>query len=538
MKNNKTLIRLIILFGFLSFGGAEAVAQENYHLDWLVLNDSIKTGSAAFYSEPKILYDSSSSAVYVFDNIYYVSLHLRCTKYSATGEKLWSVRYNRAFEGDWFIDAKLDSQGNVVLMGVSVYFVGDYPFTTVRTTVLMKIAPSGQLIWKIENLLDDETLYDTRTLFVDSEDNIYTSGWKRQGTAGAQQTFLNKYTPDGELDWQKTGFPSGIRFVYEIDGLIGLVGFTSGSEAYFSRKYTKAGGLVTNHYTLVDVTDSYLGSPGIVSHDGGYIRGSNGYGYEIQKFSHEGQVLWSYLKPIQDGIPNPWTNNSSIILEDDYGNAYGIGLYVYGEDDTQILITKIDSIGDFSWEIKVDGEGGGSFSDAAKIVGNYLYVTTLYSNGADSDFGFLIYNLDGELIYKTGRTQPASVGLEYRLWLNDIAIDENENIFILGTNDSYPQYDEYTTVLRYQKEPTAIIKPETQSLAFAPNPVHSGFRVVGLSVQRAASLSVYNTMGQLVFYKTLKDVKQTIDVSALREGIYFVELIQGDKRYVGKMEKI
>ena len=537
--------KIMLILLFLVIGCSNVFSQENYALDWLILEDDNETGESAFYSEPKILYDSITSSIYVFDNTHWAFFEMRCTKYSSEGEKLWTFIYNRAIESDLFIDAQLDSQGNVVFFGTTELNTGQAPPNNiVRSTSLLKLNPAGEVLWSFENDFDDDFLYDTRTLFVDSEDNIYLSGWRRDWPTGAQMTYLSKYSPEGVLEWQKTGFPNGIRQVYEIDGLIGYVGFTSGSAAYFSGKYTKAGEVVTSHYTLVDVTDSYLGSPGIVAHDGGYYRGSNAFGYEIQKFNHEGQVVWSYQKPAQDNITNEWVDRVRFILEDKNHSVYGIGIYSFHDDDIQVLITKIDSIGNFIWERKIDGEGGTtSPAEGYYYHDNHIYFSALYSNEDNPlDFGVFKYDLDGKLIFKTNRVPASAIGLERRLWPNGIVADEHENIYMIGTNNP-TIYIDYMTVLKYKKEPVAVKSPPlVLPLTISPNPVHGEFMIhwkdSEVSQNNPPHIAIYNMMGQLVLQLNTIDANQAIQVGHLPKGSYIVELTQEKKKFRGILEKM
>lgn len=63
---------------------------------------------------------------------------------------------------------------------------------------------------------------------------------------------------------------------------------------------------------------------------------------------------------------------------------------------------------------------------------------------------------------------------------------------------------------------------EVASLTYFPNPVKNNFILNNTTA--IDNVSVYNTLGQLVFIKSINNTKATIDFSALENGIYFVEI--------------
>ncbi|MBU3676596.1 MAG: T9SS type A sorting domain-containing protein, partial [Chitinophagaceae bacterium] len=71
-----------------------------------------------------------------------------------------------------------------------------------------------------------------------------------------------------------------------------------------------------------------------------------------------------------------------------------------------------------------------------------------------------------------------------------------------------------------------------------PNPTN-GVLMIGLrDVTRAVQFTLYDVQGRVVMQQTLAgQAKHVLDISALNQGIYFIDLVQGQQRFQGKLIK-
>lgn len=70
-----------------------------------------------------------------------------------------------------------------------------------------------------------------------------------------------------------------------------------------------------------------------------------------------------------------------------------------------------------------------------------------------------------------------------------------------------------------------------------PNPA-SDFIVVTLSENRVVVLSIMNLVGQIVQTNTIEARENYINISALKEGIYFVSFQSGDEKITQKLKVV
>jgi len=71
-----------------------------------------------------------------------------------------------------------------------------------------------------------------------------------------------------------------------------------------------------------------------------------------------------------------------------------------------------------------------------------------------------------------------------------------------------------------------------------PNPTN-GVLMIGLrDVTRSVQFTLYDVQGRVVMQQTLAgQAKQVLDISALNQGVYFIDLVQGQQRFQGKLIK-
>jgi chitinase len=70
-----------------------------------------------------------------------------------------------------------------------------------------------------------------------------------------------------------------------------------------------------------------------------------------------------------------------------------------------------------------------------------------------------------------------------------------------------------------------------------PNPSNGTLTIQGISAgaNEAASLKIYNTLGQTVYSQGIKTTTVQLDLSAYEKGIYFVQVVSGEEAFSQKI---
>ena len=115
-------------------------------------------------------------------------------KYSASGTQMWVRRYSSGIYDDEAVDIAIDSNGNVIVTGVSAAKDSGNDFLTI------KYGPDGSTKW-VKRYDGPAGEGDKATaVAVDSEDNVYVTGVSMGG--GTNWDFCTiKYSPAGATLW-------------------------------------------------------------------------------------------------------------------------------------------------------------------------------------------------------------------------------------------------------------------------------------------------------------------------------------------------
>ncbi|MGE5798161.1 MAG: SBBP repeat-containing protein, partial [Ignavibacteria bacterium] len=166
-------------------------------------------------------------------------------KYNPDGDTLWVRRFNgNADDFDLAADAALDNDGNIYITGESTDSSSDENITTI------KYDPSGNQQWvKFYNGSGDN-VDEAKAIFVDGSDNIYVTGYSRNGpfTADGDLTTI-KYNSAGEEQWvgifdQDDEFDGGVSVAADAAGNVYAAGTTTSSslnQDFVVVKYNSSG---------------------------------------------------------------------------------------------------------------------------------------------------------------------------------------------------------------------------------------------------------------------------------------------------------
>ncbi len=118
-------------------------------------------------------------------------------KYNKDGQEQWIARYNGTGNGnDYPTDMTIDSLGNIYITGKSK------GLSTGMDIVTIKYSYNGILLWQARFTSDGEFDDDGRAISLDSKDNIFVAGVKRQN--GKNKGVVLKYNLEGNLVWSRS----------------------------------------------------------------------------------------------------------------------------------------------------------------------------------------------------------------------------------------------------------------------------------------------------------------------------------------------
>ena len=70
------------------------------------------------------------------------------------------------------------------------------------------------------------------------------------------------------------------------------------------------------------------------------------------------------------------------------------------------------------------------------------------------------------------------------------------------------------------------------SFSIYPNPAKTSFTVEMSQLNKETTISMKNVLGQTIFNKTVVTLKTIIDLTNFAEGVYLIELTQGDTKTI------
>jgi hypothetical protein len=302
--------------------------NNQWDIGWDLLVDNIGnvyvTGGSA-----TLKYNSEGNLIWVFDNDaeckriamdnsgdiivagsgYWEYVTIKLTQ---SGEQIWRKTYNGpASNQDHIGDLIIDNNNDVIVTGRSRGVNTDYDIATIKYS-----GSTGDTLWlRRYNGPSPNQPYDRGDgITVDDSNNVYVAGWS-DGISGSAQCIVIKYSPDGELLWERR-FPPG--------GGYGLAGFD------------------------------------IINDPSGYIYAaarSHGNEDRLIKYDYKGNLIWTAQYP----AAHLFATNPPRLALDKLGNVYMLStnaeIYAY------YVVLKYDSDGNQQWEYRYhEPPIGGTFS--------------------------------------------------------------------------------------------------------------------------------------------------------------------------------
>lgn len=367
---------------------------------------------------------------------------------------VWQVIFNDSIaETNFSEKSKLDNNGNIIIMarGTNNFAMGeDY--------VIVKYSPEGVKLWNRRYNGTGSTTDFPTDIVIDRNNNIYVTG-KSNGGATRNDYLTLKYSPDGILLWSRsfnwianrndeaysmaldsnngiyvTGIATSFYDLYEHYDMVTVKYDTSGNQIWV-RSFNGLLDVIDWGYSVVCDRNNNIYVSGftlstvLLFHDIITIK-YDASGNEIwqRRFYNRGD---DYIRPLMSKLDN----SDNLIIA-----SY------YRGDTTMIdyLTFKYDPNGDLLWSIVYDGGVRNTdwIHDLVIDNQNNAFVTgSSWNNKTAYDFLTIKYSPGGDEIWsRIVNDSTINTSDEEPL----IAIDRNQNIFILGT--SYYFSGEYASI--------------------------------------------------------------------------------------------
>jgi hypothetical protein len=467
-------------------------------------------------------------------------------KLDASGNFVWA----KAMGGtgfDFSNDIKIDDSGNIFTTGSFSYTTDFDPGTGVYNLTsagnddifISKLDASGNFVWA--KALGGTNTDEGQCMVVDASGNVFTTG-TFSGTAdfdpglgtfnltsaGFWDAFISKFDGSGNFVWAKAirGTSDDISYSIALD-------------------------IAGNIYTTGLFGDTADFDPGVGVYN---LTSAGNDDIFISKLDSSGNFVWAKI------MGESGTEQSFSIALDVYGNVYTTGSFENTIDidpgpgifnltsagNFDIFIAKLDSSGNLLWAKSMGGIGADHAFDIALDSSGSVYTVGRFQNTADFDPGVGVYNItsaggidifiskldsSGNFVWAkvaggTGSDSAASA-----------TITSSNKVLVTGSFSSPTITFDLTTLVNVGSGDIYVasldistsfqVAGNEDGFRVSPNPATSELRIQNAEF-RIEKVEMYNMVGEVVLDLTLNPSPEgeglRVDVSSLREGIYFVTL--------------
>ncbi|MFW9969595.1 MAG: hypothetical protein ACFFDF_05290 [Candidatus Odinarchaeota archaeon] len=393
--------------------------------------------------------------IYVTGRFYNTSekiFEILLMKYNNFGEMIWNQTWGDQYDSIAF-DLCIDSISNIYVVGSSDFYGND-----TNDIVLLKYSNNGELIW---NRIWGNELWDAGySIVIDHQENLYIAGFTETRSTYGEVIFL-KYTNSGELVWNKTwgGIDTDFAYGLEIDSdeNLYITGYTSSFGAETSDLFLiKCDNEGIIHWNITYRSDGPALGRGLAidSLNNIYVVANvqnlvTQNDVKVSKINSSGTYIWNF------------TYSTSKI---DVGYAIDLDskeehIFITGYSDDDAMLIKLNQSGSQVW-VKY---WGGEYSDTAYGITNDYYdniFITGQTENSHSDLNLFIVKfspIPNNFELNSGSYNPNPTGnftltwitsldaANYSLYQSDIVINEitssETEIESGNTNQTYSLYN-------------------------------------------------------------------------------------------------
>lgn len=473
-------------------------------------------------------------------------------KYSPSGSLTW-LRTAGGVIGDYAHAVACDGSNNVVIAGEIEGAMGDiitFPGSTITLTayndndfMVAKYDLNGTLLWaRAEGGWGSEK---AEGVAIDNSGNVYCVGKFKQpitwagsvttNTMGAEDCFIVKYDANGNFQWVRTiGGPGrdevkGVRC--DASGNIYAVGYYSDNCVFGTTTYS------------TNANSAYLD-------------------VFLAKYDPSGNLVWVRTAGA------PWDDAGWAITMDNAGLIYITGEFnaavyfgstqVITNGNADVFVACYDQNGNPVWA----KGAGGPLSDRARGIGcdgSNLFITGQFGISAtfgstnltaadSSDIFFASLSNTGTFLSASSVGGPPDAFDPTTFESGQsICAEPSGNVYASGsllnggtfgsiTLSGWGNADAFLTKINQMVGINTLTSNKQKSIQVYPNPGTGNFTIdFDDQVTAKYELNVINCLGQTVDTKTSKtSSKTTMDLSALENGVYFIEVKSEDKTVATK----
>ncbi|HEX5002600.1 MAG TPA: SBBP repeat-containing protein [Bacteroidia bacterium] len=359
------------------------------------------------------------------------------TKYSSTGDTLWSVTYDGSGtygEEDYPNALAVDANGDIYVTG-RTELAGFFYAVTIRYDA------NGNRIWANRYLTAQSTGND---IDVDSLGNVYICGYLE--TSNNKDFLVIKYNAAGMQQWLQSysngNYDEAVSLKVTNSGNVYVTGKQSGINFLFDWATIKYNTLGTQQWVDVfsNANSTYSEVPVDLEMDGAgfvYVTGSaplsavSNNDFYIIKYDPSGNRVWenSYHNPVLNGDEYPID-----MAVDATGNVFITGNAIFTGSGQDITTVKFNASGQFVWAMHVDSIQQTDYARAIVVdnTGQNVFVTgdvtVANISGIDRDIVVIRYDSSGAMLDKRVVNGPGN-GFDLS-W--DMAIDPSGMIGVAG----------------------------------------------------------------------------------------------------------
>ena len=367
-------------------------------------------------------------------------------------------------------------------------------------------------------------------------------------------TYVAKYTPAGALVWAR------------------LIGGTGNVNGYHITSDAR-----NNVYVTGRVRNKVDFDPGPGTHE---ITTTNNEAF-LLKLNADGLFKFAVLPG--GSVTSKNFNNHRPVGTDKDGNVYlaydfkssvdfnpgtgTVSLTSNGSED--IFLQKLDSLGSFVWVKQVGGSNTDLLNDLIVSESGDLFITGRFNGTVDFDPGPGVVNLNANGDWNTGifvarYNKNGELVWAYDVKRNDdtwpygdgnaLALDKDGNLLAVGEFSGTFNFNTGTTPLLLSSVTENVlngfvmklkgtlsgvsITESGSSLVLYPNPFKNQLEIRSDESLRDARLTLRNLSGQMIFIKSTMDGNNfVVDIPDIPAGIYLFEVVNGSKRFTGKIVK-
>lgn len=411
---------------FWAVGSVFAIAQADVQQVWL--DRYISPGNSAGASAQTM--DENGNLYVVGWNTTAQGSAFLTIKYAADGSRVWArTAVGRPGYESYANAVAVDSSGNVVVTGITAQSGTAMDYMTV------KYSSEGDLLW-IQHYDRNGRRDEAQSVAVDSNHNVYVTGWTATATSLYYDYTTVKYSSDGTLSWVQhyngpgDGMDEARVVKTDSAGNVYVTGNSYGEDMDFATlKYDSDGDLQwVRHFGATGDSEDYARAMFVDPAGTVYVTGIGNDDFATVKYNTNGDVLWSAVHNGYGG-----TDEARAITVDEAGNVYITGSSRLGELNYDYLTVKYFANGNFAWEAYYDSPFGRRDIPSGIAVdsrgGVYVTGSSFRGGSRGSDFVTIKYGRNGQQLWLAHYAGPAGDDTPY-----GVVIDEEGGVYVAGTS--------------------------------------------------------------------------------------------------------